>query len=107
MSAEASMAGLFPPSANKIWNEELNWQPIPIHTTSAHRDYILATQKKCDRFDYEMGKFINGSTYQTMFERFKPHINYVAENGKFEIKTILRILVFYDTLTVEKLKGKR
>lgn len=31
-SALGVLAGLFPPKANQIWNNELPWQPIPVHT---------------------------------------------------------------------------
>lgn len=32
MSAAAVLVGLIPPTAAQLWNENINWQPIPIHT---------------------------------------------------------------------------
>uniref|UniRef100_A0A7N8YMN2 Lysosomal acid phosphatase n=1 Tax=Mastacembelus armatus TaxID=205130 RepID=A0A7N8YMN2_9TELE len=32
MSAEANLAGLYPPSGQQVFRPELKWQPIPVHT---------------------------------------------------------------------------
>uniref|UniRef100_A0A8C4YSL3 acid phosphatase n=1 Tax=Gopherus evgoodei TaxID=1825980 RepID=A0A8C4YSL3_9SAUR len=32
MSAQASLAGLYPLAGNQVWNPKILWQPIPVHT---------------------------------------------------------------------------
>ncbi|XP_054267344.1 prostatic acid phosphatase-like [Macrosteles quadrilineatus] len=32
MSAQANMAGMFPPKGRQVWETSLPWQPVPIHT---------------------------------------------------------------------------
>jgi lysosomal acid phosphatase len=32
MTAQALLAGLFEPVDSQLWNEQITWQPIPIHT---------------------------------------------------------------------------
>ncbi|XP_075211915.1 prostatic acid phosphatase-like isoform X2 [Lycorma delicatula] len=38
MSVAALLAGLFPPQGDEVWNKELLWQPIPIHSEPSNED---------------------------------------------------------------------
>lgn len=40
MSAESVLAALYPPRDGQRWEPDLNWQPIPIHTTPEHMDKV-------------------------------------------------------------------
>lgn len=40
MSAGALLAGLKPPAASEVWLPELNWQPIPVHSTPRSLDQV-------------------------------------------------------------------
>jgi hypothetical protein len=32
MSAQSVLSGLFQPSGDQVWNDEIKWQPVPVHT---------------------------------------------------------------------------
>ncbi|KAJ8975114.1 hypothetical protein NQ317_017976 [Molorchus minor] len=49
MSAAANLAGLYPPPASQVWNDDLLWEPIPIHTKTRAEDEVLAMEKPCAR----------------------------------------------------------
>lgn len=38
MTAQCCLAGLYPPKGDDIWNDDLMWQPIPVHTVTYHSD---------------------------------------------------------------------
>uniref|UniRef100_A0A663MFX6 acid phosphatase n=1 Tax=Athene cunicularia TaxID=194338 RepID=A0A663MFX6_ATHCN len=40
MSAQASLAGLYPPAQGQIWNPRILWQPIPVHTVPLSHDNV-------------------------------------------------------------------
>lgn len=50
MSAQVNLAGLYPPKGSQIWNEELLWQPIPVHTLPKKEDQILYMERPCPKY---------------------------------------------------------
>uniref|UniRef100_A0A8B9P3K6 acid phosphatase n=1 Tax=Apteryx owenii TaxID=8824 RepID=A0A8B9P3K6_APTOW len=40
MSAQASLAGLYPLTQSQIWNPKILWQPIPVHTVPLSHDNV-------------------------------------------------------------------
>lgn len=40
MSAEANLAGLFPPNGIQRFNPNISWQPIPVHTVPITEDRV-------------------------------------------------------------------
>ncbi|XP_063293752.1 lysosomal acid phosphatase [Pelobates fuscus] len=41
MSAEANLAGLYPPAGSQVFNPNISWQPIPVHTLPESQDHLL------------------------------------------------------------------
>lgn len=40
MSAEANLAGLYPPKGQQVFNPNITWQPIPVHTVPDHMEKV-------------------------------------------------------------------
>lgn len=107
MSAEAAMAALFRPSGNQVWNKKLKWQPIPIHTVPRTEDTLLASEKRCDHFDYVMVQYMNTTEYTELFTKHKTLIDHLAKNSGRKLDTITDIFMLYDALWIEKKKGNQ
>lgn len=106
MSAEANLARLFRPFGDQIWNKDLSWQPTPVHTVPLSQDYLLASDKRCDHFDYVMLQYMNTTAYTNYFTNYTPLIKYAEEYSGLQLPTLTDITNLYDTLFIERLKGK-
>lgn len=106
-SALSTLAGMFPPNGDEIFNENLHWSPIPVHTGPCDQDYILGGLKPCDRYEYEMALYGNTTAYTEIFEKYKTLIGYMKENSGLELNTVNDLFMLFDTLITEKLKGYR
>ena len=49
LSAESTLAGLYPPKGNHIWSMDIPWQPIPVHTVELEADNLLNSLLYCPR----------------------------------------------------------
>nr|XP_018912827.1 PREDICTED: prostatic acid phosphatase-like [Bemisia tabaci] len=105
MSVESHLAGLYPPVSSQIWNQNLSWQPIPIHTVPESMDYILSQKKPCERYDYELKKAKSSSIMKAVNEKYKQLYQYVTLHSGKKIDGVLGILDVYDVLFIESLYG--
>ena len=48
-SAQAQLAGLYPPKGWQVWNANISWQPVPVHTVPVDDDPLLRPFTKCPR----------------------------------------------------------
>ena len=55
MSAMSNLAGLYPPAGYWQWNQDLAWQPIPVHTVPQEEDTLLSSHATCPRYKDMLG----------------------------------------------------
>lgn len=105
MSAESNLAGFFPPEADEIWNEQLLWQPLPVHTIPETSDYVLAAKKPCSRYTYALKQYKKTAEYKEILERCQPIFKYLEEKSGKSIHTTDDAQFLYDTLWIENLRN--
>ncbi|KAI0215770.1 Prostatic acid phosphatase [Lamellibrachia satsuma] len=47
MSTYCNLAGLYPPTGSQVWDPQIPWQPIPVHTVPQVEDKLLAMGVEC------------------------------------------------------------
>uniref|UniRef100_A0A8C1IJJ9 Lysosomal acid phosphatase n=1 Tax=Cyprinus carpio TaxID=7962 RepID=A0A8C1IJJ9_CYPCA len=99
MSAEANLAGMFPPNGSEEFNPDLKWQPIPVHTVPVDKEKLLSFPlEDCPRYTQLMNDiFLN------MTETYKM----VRNKTGLEKANIETIWSLYDTLFCEAKHGMR
>lgn len=100
MSAEADLAGLYPPRGRQVW-DTLKWMPIPVHTIPQTQDHILAGKKFCPRYLYEMAKVLQSQEIQRIYKENAEMFNYLTENSGEKIDDLQTLEYLYNTLYIE------
>lgn len=106
MSAASNMAGLFPPNGDQIWNPDIPWQPIPIHTVPKRFDYVLNGEAYCPRFNEAFNNYTKTPEYKNIFIKYKPLIEYLEENTGLSIKDLIVIQNLNNTLFIQSITNK-
>lgn len=104
MSVESNLAGFFPPDGKQVWNKDIHWQPIPIHTIPEKLDNVLAAKKPCQRYEHAIKKYFNSGDYKELCEKFKSLFTYLEENSGAPVKTFEQAQYLYNTLFIETLR---
>lgn len=105
MSAESSLAGLFPPVGDQRWNPDINWQPIPVHTLPEHMDKVLAAKAPCPRYELELAALKKSPPIRELDKKYKELFEYVSKHSGDKIKDIENLEYIYDTLHIEFLNN--
>lgn len=105
MSAEANLAGLYPPVKDQVW-DSLKWMPIPVHTISEKEDYLLRQSKYCPRYDYEFQKLLTSQEFQRINKGNAKLYAYLSENTGGGISSLKDAEHLYDVLYIEVRRGR-
>lgn len=107
MSAQANLAALFMPNEDEKFDEELPWQPIPVHTLPIVHDNALVGAKNCPKYDLAFKTYLNESKeVQRIFTEYADLFPYWSRMCGKNITTIKDCYDLYKTLSIEKLKKK-
>lgn len=104
-SAAANLAGMFPPEGNQVWNENLSWQPIPIHTTPVHLDYLLKGEIACKKHVYLAEQ--NPPEYAEVDKKLQSLYDYLEEHSGKRIPNFVEASWLEDNFLVLKQKNRR
>lgn len=107
MSAEADLAGLFPPSQDQVWNPNVLWQPIPVHTIPESMDGLLAAKRSCPTYDYALKKYKKSEDFVRLNKRFQGLYDYLTEHTGRKVDSPTGANNLYNNLFIENLYNMR
>ncbi|XP_053570269.1 prostatic acid phosphatase isoform X2 [Bombina bombina] len=105
MSAQANLAGLFPPSGDQIWNPNITWQPIPVHTVPRSLDKLLLMPfYNCPRYEQLQKETFSSERYHRLVKPYKDFLQQISKYTGFSLKELNQLVwTTYDALFCEKI----
>lgn len=107
MSATVNMAGLYPPRKGQIWNADLDWQPVPVHTIPVELDTLILASKPCPLYDQYYAQLLKSAHFQLIEKKFGTLFEYLSKHSgntiNFEQWSVLNL---YDTLFIQQSYNK-
>ncbi|XP_064831507.1 lysosomal acid phosphatase-like [Oncorhynchus masou masou] len=102
MSAEANLAGLYPPNGSQVFNPILEWQPIPVHTVPQSEERLLSFPiPGCPRYKILMNETEHSEKYLNVTFLYKDLITMIQERTGLKNTNIETVWSVYDTLFCE------
>lgn len=110
MSAQANLAGLFPPQDTKeLWNNFILWQPIPVHTMPVESDFLIAgdVPTTCSSYQKAYNEYMTSVEIQEFEESIQPIYDYLTEKTGAKINDFMAVTMLRDSWLCESIHNLR
>ncbi|CAL8289554.1 unnamed protein product [Lota lota] len=102
MSAEANLAALYSPSGQQIFNPDLKWQPIPVHTVPQDQEKLLSfPMGNCPRYKQLMTETEHSPEFINVTNTYLDFIDMVQNKTGQNNTNVENVWSVYDTLFCE------
>lgn len=106
MSVQSLLAAMYPPEDGQVWNQHINWQPIPVHTIADDDDNMLGMTKQCPKYNQDMDNLKNIPEVGKILENYCHMMEYVSKYSGYNLtdcgaNDFKNITSIYDTLSIE------
>ncbi|XP_069390518.1 lysosomal acid phosphatase isoform X2 [Paralichthys olivaceus] len=102
MSAEANLAGLYPPSGQQVFNPNLKWQPIPVHTVPQSEERLLSFPLgDCPRYKQLMNETEHSEEFINVTNKYQDILELVKNKTGLTEVHVETVWSVYDTLFCE------
>lgn len=106
-SALVNLAGLFYPTDGERWNEDIAWQPVPVHTVPKKFDNVLYAYADCPKYKALYDEYMKQSAeVNRIYTEHADLFPYLSEKCGANITTITDVYWLYNTLDIERYQNK-
>ncbi|XP_076226193.1 lysosomal acid phosphatase-like isoform X1 [Nomia melanderi] len=104
MSAQALLAGLYPPTADEVFVQGLNWRPVPVHSTPRNLDKTIVVKAPCLRLEEALKEAYRNESLRPGTPSAE-YYRYLSLHTGQNMSTITDIEFLYNTLEIEERSG--
>lgn len=105
MSAESNLAGFYPPAGKDVWNSDVHWQAIPVHTMPEKQDKVLAAKKTCPVYDYELKKLYKSQEFKAIDKKNSALYKYLTSKAGKSVNSLQSVQNIYSCLHIEEINN--
>ncbi|CAH1153461.1 unnamed protein product [Phaedon cochleariae] len=105
MSGQLFCAGMFPPTGEQIWNDDLLWQPIPINYLPRSEDITIAMKAKCGKYDEQLKEARVSPKILELEAAHHDLFEYLTKHTGKHISNIEDVEFLFNTLEIEGLNN--
>ncbi|KAL3045810.1 hypothetical protein OYC64_013965 [Pagothenia borchgrevinki] len=107
MSAESNLAGLYPPAGQQVFNPNMPWQPIPVHTVPKSEERLLNYPlDDCPRYNLLMNETEKTEGFINVTLAYQDIIDLVKNKTGLNKTNVESVWSVYDTLFCESRHNK-
>ncbi|GFU28554.1 testicular acid phosphatase homolog [Nephila pilipes] len=102
MSAQANLASFYPPQGMWKFDEDINWQPIPVYYIPTRKDKYLNFGSSCPRVFRDTLKAFESKEAQQLKQEHKDMLDNISRITGVQATEEFNSLLLYDALYIEK-----
>lgn len=104
-SIQTNLAGLYPPRGKKVWNNQVDWQPVPVQTMPVDLDGRLYEDAICPRAEEVLEEIHRSPEGQEVLNRNANLMRTLEDLSGKRMKDWVSVRDLLDTLTIERSRG--
>uniref|UniRef100_T1IIN8 acid phosphatase n=1 Tax=Strigamia maritima TaxID=126957 RepID=T1IIN8_STRMM len=103
MSAYANLAGFMPPTGRHVWNTNLTWQPIPVHTLPQKEDYLLSLNSDCPQYKKLFAEQMTSPEAEKVNSQSKDFFKFLEKHTGLSINNFNQASSIFDILLIQQI----
>lgn len=106
-SANLVAAAVFPPTLEtEVWNKQLLWQPIAIHSIPQPMDFLFFAETACARYSKILSEYETSREISAKIKQHKELFQYLEKHSGDSIRTFKQLKDLHNTLYIENSLNK-
>ncbi|XP_018574860.1 uncharacterized protein LOC108913732 [Anoplophora glabripennis] len=99
MSAEANLAGLYPPTESQIWEDGFFWQPIPVHQMATD-DPVFAMDAECPKFIKLQEELETSEFFENVYKENRNMLNSLSNLTGMKVSSLGNMRMIFEVLYI-------